>query len=281
VLHRNEISGALTGLTRVRRFQQDDSHIFCMPEQIEQEVGGVLDFLHHTYGVFGFDFSLALSTRPANFMGEPALWNQAEAQLQVCLERFCKRIGKPWSFNHGDGAFYGPKIDIRLFDALRRQHQCATVQLDFQLPLRFRLQYKASDGSFQSPVMIHRAILGSVERFLAVLIEHTAGNWPFWLSPRQCCIVPVSPRNVDYARQVARMLVLAGFYAEVDDSRNQLSRKIVDCFQERWNYIAVVGAREQTEGTVTLRCRETQDHMTTMTLQHLTELFAKLRDSHQ
>lgn len=157
------------GLTRVRRFQQDDAHIFCRPEQIGVEVGGVLDMLQAVYGIFGFEFQVHLSTRPENFLGEISTWDRAEKQLTESLDRF----GKPWEINAGDGAFYGPKVDIKLFDALHRQHQCATIQLDFQLPQRFGLQYKTADDAFEAPVIIHRAILGSVERMVAVLIEHT------------------------------------------------------------------------------------------------------------
>jgi threonyl-tRNA synthetase len=182
----NEFSGALHGLTRVRRFQQDDAHIFCTTEQIEAEVTGALDFLTHIYGIFGFEFQLALSTRPEKFLGEIETWNQAEKALADCLNK----NGKEWKLNPGDGAFYGPKIDIHVFDALKRKHQCATIQLDFQLPIRFKLAYQSdSNNEFKRPVIIHRAILGSVERMIAILCEHTGGKWPFWLSPRQ---VPLS-----------------------------------------------------------------------------------------
>ena len=241
VLHRDEISGALSGLTRVRRFQQDDAHLFCRPDQVSQEVTGVLDFLDHIYGIFGFTFQLELSTRPEVRLGDDDLWDKAEAALEEALNRF----GRPWKFNVGDGAFYGPKIDIKVFDALKRSHQCGTVQLDFQLPIRFNLQYqsetaaeeqkhaaeykaeiakrdhkeqifKADDMAdqdwtwvehplkpgFRRPVMVHRAILGSVERFMAILIEHLAGKWPFWLSPRQIIVLPISEKAADYCESV-------------------------------------------------------------------------------
>lgn len=183
VLHRNELSGALNGLTRVRRFQQDDAHIFCRADQIKQEVSGVLDFMRHVYGIFGMSFKLELSTRPKKAMGDLELWKKAEAALTESLNEF---IGEGnWKINPGDGAFYGPKIDIKVLDALNRVHQTATVQLDFQLPIRFELAYKNEKGEMERPVMVHRAILGSVERSFAILLEHYKGKWPFWLSPRQ------------------------------------------------------------------------------------------------
>ena len=181
VLHRNELSGALTGLTRVRRFQQDDAHIFCRPDQIKAEMAGCLDFLKHVYGIFGFSYQLRLSTRPEKFIGDIEVWDKAEKDLSESLDS----LGVPWKLNPGDGAFYGPKIDITLMDALRRQHQCATIQLDFNLPKRFNLAFIDDKGEKQHPVMIHRAILGSVERMIAVLTESYGGKWPFWLSPRQ------------------------------------------------------------------------------------------------
>ena len=172
VLHRNELSGALTGLTRVRRFQQDDAHIFCMPDQIKQEMQGALDFLKHVYTILGFTYQLKLSTRPEKFLGDPAVWDKAEADLAASMDQ----AGMSWKLNPGDGAFYGPKIDITLQDALKRSHQCATIQLDFQLPLRFNLNFTDEKGEKQHPVMIHRAILGSVERMIAVLTENFGGK---------------------------------------------------------------------------------------------------------
>uniref|UniRef100_A0A8C0LA04 threonine--tRNA ligase n=1 Tax=Canis lupus dingo TaxID=286419 RepID=A0A8C0LA04_CANLU len=198
VLHRNELSGTLSGLTRVRRFQQDDAHIFCTVEQIEEEIKGCLQFLQSVYSTFGFSFQLNLSTRPENFLGEVELWDEAEKQLQNSLVEF----GKPWKMNPGDGAFYGPKIDIKIKDAIGRYHQCATIQLDFQLPIRFNLTYVSKDGDDKrNPVIIHRAILGSVERMIAILSENYGGKWPFWLSPRQVMVIPVGPTCEKYALQ--------------------------------------------------------------------------------
>lgn len=177
VLHRNELSGALSGLTRVRRFQQDDAHIFCTSDQIRSEIDGCLDFLKHTYDIFGFTFDLVLSTRPEKYLGELAVWDEAEKALAESLNKF----GQPWKLNPGDGAFYGPKIDITVQDALRRNFQCGTIQLDFQLPLRFNLNYVTDSGEKKHPVMIHRAVLGSLERFIAIITENFAAKFPFWV----------------------------------------------------------------------------------------------------
>ena len=189
VLHRNELSGALTGLTRVRRFQQDDAHIFCRAEQIEQEVSAAIDFMKTVYSVFGFTFDMVLSTRPDQYLGDLKDWDQAEAALAAALDKF----GQKWERNEGDGAFYGPKIDITVKDALNRLYQCATIQLDFQLPNRFDLHYTSDTGAKVKPVIIHRAIFGSLERFIAILTENFGGKWPFWLSSRQAIVLPISP----------------------------------------------------------------------------------------
>lgn len=204
VIHRNEFSGALSGLTRVRRFQQDDAHIFCTTDQIGTEIAGVFDFLKKMYGIFGFEFKMELSTRPEKYVGDLDTWNSAEKKLEQALNDFLGE-GK-WELNPGDGAFYGPKIDIMISDALKRWFQCATIQLDFQLPQRFELEYKSDKGPNTRPVMIHRAILGSVERMTAILTEHYKGKWPFWLSPRQILIVPVGPKYYDYAQKLQKKL---------------------------------------------------------------------------
>jgi threonyl-tRNA synthetase len=237
VLHRNEASGALTGLTRVRRFQQDDTHIFCMSEQVTYELAQLFDFLSAVYGKFGFTFKMKLSTRPEKFLGKVEEWDKAEGQLTEALDGFCGK-GK-WELNPGDGAFYGPKIDITISDALRRDFQCATIQLDFQLPQRFQLEFMTADAAnidasaprlegapkpgFARPVMIHRAIYGSLERFIAILTEHTAGRWPFWLSPRQILIVPIAPALNDYCESVQKELRQQGFHADTDLSGNTVS----------------------------------------------------------
>lgn len=397
VLHRNEVSGALSGLTRVRRFQQDDAHIFCRKDQIAEEVMGVLDMLQEVYGHFGFKFNLNLSTRPEKFLGDISLWDEAEAQLKLCLDGFCAKFGHTWELNPGDGAFYGPKIDIQLTDALKRKHQCGTCQLDFQLPIRFGLSYRnkestesasadgteqkgdgdaapvdssapkdkkkkdgkgldkeskearaaahraayekkkaeeaaaaaaaASSGTpattdsnnaskpsesvsvekaaepekekksapepvvneeasllssattegccgqsssgqkeyewkeeplqpgYERPVMIHRAILGSVERMIAVLIEHTGGKWPLWLNPRQICVVPIAETFIDYAREVANIFHNNGFYVDVADSNHQFKRKVAESLAAGYSYLLIVGAKEQSDRLVNVRAR--------------------------
>lgn len=292
-----------------------------------EEVLGVLDFLDHVYGIFGFKFELELSTRPADKLGDDSLWDQAESALAEALNKF----GKPWKENPGDGAFYGPKIDIKVFDALKRPHQCGTVQLDFQLPIRFDLKYKTEDAGhssdassqlsdkhdskhaqhqkellnkdghkcggcehdeeekekkpslrtehypadeldeeeftwtehplkpgFARPVIIHRAILGSVERFVAILIEHLAGKWPFFISPRQAIVVPISEKHLDYCNSVMLYLHKAGFEVELDRSNAQLNKKIRNAQLEQWNYILVAGEEEASQGMVDVRSRDNQ-----------------------
>ncbi|XP_065337591.1 threonine--tRNA ligase 1, cytoplasmic-like isoform X1 [Cloeon dipterum] len=257
VLHRNELSGALSGLTRVRRFQQDDAHIFCTTDQIKAEMLGALDFLKHVYSIFGFTFQLRLSTRPETFLGEVSVWDDAEKQLADSLDAF----GSPWTLNPGDGAFYGPKIDITINDALKRPFQCATIQLDFQLPIRFNLNYINDNGEKIRPVIIHRAILGSVERMIAILTESCAGKWPFWLSPRQCIVVPVGPQFDTYAEEVRKSIYDAGFVCEADsDAGDTMNKKIRNAQLAQFNFILVVGEREKTARTVNVRTRDNKVH---------------------
>lgn len=273
VLHRNELSGALTGLTRVRRFQQDDAHIFCAPEQIKQEITGCLDFLRCVYEKFGFTFELVLSTRPEKFLGEIEVWNEAEKALSDSLDEF----GVKWGLNPGDGAFYGPKIDITIKDALKRSHQCATIQLDFQLPIRFNLSYVSETGDKKRPVIIHRAILGSVERMIAILTENCAGKWPFWLSPRQVMVVPVGPSLNDFANEVRDRLHQAGFMSESDtDDGDTMNKKIRNAQLAQFNFILVVGEKEKTSGTVNVRTRDNKVHGE-VSIEELIQKFEKLR----
>uniref|UniRef100_A0A672ZJQ3 threonine--tRNA ligase n=1 Tax=Sphaeramia orbicularis TaxID=375764 RepID=A0A672ZJQ3_9TELE len=257
VLHRNELSGTLTGLTRVRRFQQDDAHIFCTMEQIESEMKGCLDFLRCVYDVFGFSFQLHLSTRPEKYLGDISVWNQAEKVNQNSLNEF----GEPWKLNPGDGAFYGPKIDIKIKDAIGRYHQCATIQLDFQLPIRFNLTFVGDpEGRFR-PVIIHRAILGSVERMIAILTENYAGKWPLWISPRQVMVVPVNPSLEDYAKMVCKQFTEAGFMADADlDSGCLLNKKIRNAQLAQYNFILVVGEKEKMTNSVNVRTRDNKVH---------------------
>uniref|UniRef100_A0A8C5EJW3 threonine--tRNA ligase n=1 Tax=Gouania willdenowi TaxID=441366 RepID=A0A8C5EJW3_GOUWI len=244
-LHRNELSGALGGLTRVRRFCQDDAHIFCAPEQLEEEIVSCLDFVRKVYQVFGFSFHCLLSTRPTPCLGEAEQWDNAEQQLMRGLEQF----GERWDLNPGDGAFYGPKIDIQIKDAIGRQHQCATIQLDFQLPIRFDLHYVG-------PVMIHRAVLGSLERMIAILAENFGGKWPLWLSPVQVLVIPVGGNNESYGREVVRQFHEAGFMVDMnDDQSGTLNKKIRSAQLAQYNYIFVVGDKECESGTVSVRSR--------------------------
>ncbi|VDO24679.1 unnamed protein product [Haemonchus placei] len=254
VLHRNEMSGALTGLIRVRRFQQDDAHIFCRRDQIWDEIKGCLDFLSFCYEkVFGFTFKLNLATRPEGFLGELSTWDEAESDLKAALNE----SGRPWKLNEGDGAFYGPKIDISIQDALRRNHQCATIQLDFQLPQRFDLSYFDEKGEKQRPVMIHRAVLGSVERMAAILTENYGGKWPFWLSPRQAKVITVHESVNPYARQVKEKLYNAGFEVEFDEGcSDTLNKQIRNAQLAQFNFILVVGQKEVEHGTVNVRTRD-------------------------
>jgi len=280
VLHRNELSGALTGLTRVRRFQQDDAHIFCRTDQIASELEGCLDFLNFVYNhVFGFKYELNLSTRPEKFLGKIEVWDDAEAKLTGALNHLKAATGQEWHLNPGDGAFYGPKIDIKVEDALGRKHQCATIQLDFQLPIRFNLQFQTNQEegkeAFESPVIIHRAILGSVERMIAILMEHTGGKWPFWLSPRQVKIVPVAKDYNEYANKVGTCINEAGFSVEVDDSDRKLDKKIREAQLEQFNYILVVGKEEAEQGTVNVRTRDNKRHGT-KSIEQLLQEFRQL-----
>ncbi|KFO18199.1 Threonyl-tRNA synthetase, mitochondrial, partial [Fukomys damarensis] len=326
-LHRAEASGSLGGLTRLRRFQQDDAHIFCAPEQVappgptraspdpplilsvnpnigafqfalcvlqfpslrlqlcripvfavfpqvtvtvdlqltpispsliscpqlQAEIHGCLDFLRSVYDVLGFSFRLSLSTRPSGFLGEPHVWDHAEQVLQQALEE----SGRPWALKPGDGAFYGPKIDVHLQDALGRPHQCGTIQLDFQLPLRFNLQYKGQAGSLERPVLIHRAVLGSVERLLAVLAESCGGQWPLWLSPFQVAVIPVGTEQEGYAREIHQSLQAAGLASDLDaDPGLTLSRKVRRAQLAHYNFQFVVGQKEQSNRTVNVRTRD-------------------------
>jgi len=275
-LHRNEVSGSLGGLTRLRAFHQDDAHVFCRREQVSDEVAATLDFLRWTYDALGFEgsFELRLSTRPEQYVGDIELWDEAEAALRGSLESF----GGEWELNEGDGAFYGPKIDVAVADALGRRHQCATVQLDFQLPLRFQLRYDDAQGGEQVPVLIHRALLGSVERMMAMLAEHHAGRWPLWLSPRQVAICTVTNEHDEYAHTVAQQLQEAQFYVDVDTSANTMKKKIREAQVAQYNYIIVAGEKEASARTVHVRKREGGEVVGPM---ELDELIARMQTETQ
>uniref|UniRef100_A0A8C2XD39 threonine--tRNA ligase n=1 Tax=Cyclopterus lumpus TaxID=8103 RepID=A0A8C2XD39_CYCLU len=274
-LHRNELSGALGGLTRVRKFCQDDAHIFCTPDQLQDEIVACLDFVRSVYQVFGFSFHCLLSTRPAPFLGEPEDWDNAEQQLEKSLQHF----GERWELNPGDGAFYGPKVDIQIKDAIGRQHQCATIQLDFQLPIRFDLQYIGQDGQPHRPVMIHRAVLGSLERMIAILAENFGGKWPLWLSPAQVMVIPVGGNSESYSKQVVQQFCEAGFMVDLNDDQGAtLNKKIRSAQLAQYNYIFVVGDKESESGTVNVRCRGGKQLGRRPTEEVLTSL-TRLRDT--
>jgi threonyl-tRNA synthetase len=254
-LHRNEASGVLSGLTRVRQFSQDDAHCFVTQEQIGEEVERLLGLIQRVYGDFGLTYTAKLSTRPAEFLGEIATWDSAEAQLKAALER----AGQEFTINAGDGAFYGPKIDFDVMDAIGRKWQCATIQLDYQLPARFSLKYVGADNAEHTPIVIHRAIFGSFERFLAILIEHYAGAWPLWLAPVQVAILPLADRHLDYARQVHTRLEAAGLRAEIDERVEKIGYKIREAQLQKVPYMLVIGDREAAEGAVAVRSRSGGD----------------------
>ncbi|HEV8340082.1 MAG TPA: threonine--tRNA ligase [bacterium] len=254
-LHRFERSGTLAGLLRVREFSQDDAHIFVAEEQIGPEYQEILEMTERFYSVFGIGYRLRLSTRPQVFLGDPVVWDRAEAELQRILEA----SGKPYFLAPGEGAFYGPKIDILMSDSLGREWQTGTVQLDFQMPLRFRLSYSDKDGREKTPAVIHRVIYGSLERFIGILIEHYAGALPLWLSPEQARVLSITDRHAAYAQQVAARLKEAGVRAEVDAGSERISHKIRDAQLMKIPYMLVVGEREAESGRVAVRSREGGD----------------------
>lgn len=250
MLHRNELKGALGGMTRVRKFCMDDAHIFVAEEQLEEEILRCIDFVKFLYtDVFDFEYEVLLSTRPENSMGTEEQWGNAENALEKSL----KKVGVQYEVNEGDGAFYGPKIDFRIKDSLKREWQCATIQVDFQMPLRFELEYEGQDGKPHTPVVIHRAILGSVERFMAILVEHYAGAFPAWLAPVQAAILPVSDKFLDYAKELGEKLEAAGLRFEIDDSNETLGKKIRNAEMMKIPFMLVVGEKEVEDKTVAVR----------------------------
>ncbi|KAL3419217.1 threonyl-tRNA synthetase [Phlyctema vagabunda] len=319
VLHRNEASGALSGLTRVRRLQQDGAHIFCREDQIGAEIEGILDLIRTVYSLLGLTFKMRLSTRPDKYMGQLETWDLAEKHLVEALDRFAVSPGgEPWEMNEGDGAFYGPKIDIAISDCLGREWQCATIQLDFQGPQNFGLEYMASEESeakrsedisgeavpqttpvdddgttstrkikplttgCKRPVMIHRAVVGSVERFTGILMEHFAGKWPFWLSPRQILIVPVGVKYNSYAKEVEAIFHDQHMHVDVDVSGNTLKDKIRTGQLAKYNFIFVVCDEEMKNRTVNVRNRDdttTQNRGDTVRIEEAIQKLAILQNS--
>ncbi|MDU4890153.1 MAG: threonine--tRNA ligase [Clostridium sp.] len=254
-VHRHELSGALHGLMRVRAFTQDDAHIFMLPEQIKAEIKGVVNLIDEVYSTFGFKYNVELSTRPEDSMGSDEDWEMAESSLKAALDE----LKLPYIINEGDGAFYGPKIDFHLKDSLDRTWQCGTIQLDFQLPQRFELDYIGSDGEKHRPIVIHRVIFGSIERFIGILTEHFAGKFPTWLAPVQVKILPISDKFLEYSNSVKEKLLGSGIRVEVDSRAEKIGYKIREARNERVPYIIVLGEKEQEGEYISLRSRENGD----------------------
>jgi len=255
-VHRHEKTGVLHGLTRVRQFTQDDAHILCTPEQLNSEIVAIADFVKYAMGIFGFEYEVELSTRPANSIGSDRDWEMATAALEQSL----KDNRMVYDINEGDGAFYGPKIDIHIKDALGRTWQCGTVQLDMALPERFDLAYVASDNEKHRPIMIHRVIYGSIERFFGILIEHFAGKFPLWMAPVQATLLPINDDLAAYAQDMRLEMEAAGIRSEVDDRTESLNKKIREAQLNRIPLILTVGAKEKAAGTIAVRTLDGQVH---------------------
>lgn len=254
-VHRHEKTGVLHGLLRVRGFTQDDAHIFCLPEQLTDEIVGVINFIKDVMQVFGFEYTLEVSTRPEKSIGSDEDWERATKALQDALLKH----DLPYDINEGDGAFYGPKIDVKIRDAIGRSWQCATIQCDFTLPERFRLKYVGSDGSEHRPVMLHRVILGSLERFMAILIEHYAGKFPAWLAPTQAVIINITDRQLDYAGKVKERFEAAGIRTELDGRNEKMGYKIREAQMMKVPYMVIIGDREMESSRISLRSRDRGD----------------------
>lgn len=248
-VHRHEFSGALNGLLRVRTFCQDDAHIFIMKSQIQEEVKNVLELIDYLYNIFGFEYSIELSTRPEKYLGELSLWEEAEKSLSNVLDN----LNLPYSINEGDGAFYGPKIDIHIKDALNRSHQCATVQLDFQMPEKFDLTYVNENNEKERPVVIHRAIFGSLDRFFGILIEHFKGAFPLWMAPTQVNLIGVSENNIEYVKQIQKVFAQENIRVNIDNRDEKLGKKIRESQMNKIPYTIVVGDEEQNNNSLSVR----------------------------
>ncbi|TVX94659.1 threonine--tRNA ligase [Paenibacillus agilis] len=265
-VHRHEFSGALNGMMRVRTFCQDDAHLFVLPEQIEDEINRVIELIDYIYQVFGFEYKIELSTRPEDSMGSEELWDQAELALRNVLDR----RAAAYRVNEGDGAFYGPKIDFHILDALGRSWQCGTIQLDFQMPEKFDLTYIAEDSQKYRPVVIHRAVYGSIDRFIGIITEHYSGAFPLWIAPVQVKLLPVAAQYVDYAFQVKQVLVEAGVRVDIDTRNERLGYRIREAQLEKIPYVLVLGEQEQKLNNVTIRERGEGD-IGAMGIQELVE----------
>jgi threonyl-tRNA synthetase len=249
LLHRNEASGVLHGLLRVRHFAQDDAHIFCTEEQVQEEVRGCLEMAFATYQLFDLDVKLELSTRPQQRIGDDEMWDRAEAKLASALSE----QGLEYELNPGDGAFYGPKIDMHMTDSLGRSWQLGTVQLDYSMPARFELTYTGADNHEHTPVMIHRALFGSYERFIGIMLEHYAGELPLWLAPLQAIVLPVSDRFNNYGEKLREQLLEGGLRVELDERNESVGRKIREAELRKVPYMLIVGEREQDDQTISVR----------------------------
>lgn len=270
LVHRHEKSGALHGLMRVRCFTQDDAHIYMTPDQITDEIKGVVRLIDEVYNMFGFKYHVELSTRPEDSMGSDEDWEMATNSLREALDE----MGYDYIINEGDGAFYGPKIDFHLEDSLGRTWQCGTIQLDFQLPLRFEAEYTGADGEKHRPIMIHRVLLGSIERFIGILIEHYAGKFPAWLAPVQVKVLPISDKNAAYAKNVYDALKKSHIRCEIDERPEKIGYKIREAQLEKVPYMLVAGAKEEENHTVAVRYRDSGENVT-MTLDEFTEMLKK------
>lgn len=268
LVHRHELSGSLNGLLRVRSFTQDDAHIFVRVDQIESEIDKVLSLIDEFYSHFGFDYKVELSTRPEEFMGSEEIWDKAELALESVLQN----KGVDYQVNPGDGAFYGPKIDFHILDSLGRSWQCGTVQLDFQMPEKFSCAYIDDENKLQRPVMIHRAIFGSVERFMAILIEHFAGDFPLWLAPIQAKIIPISDSHANFASDVKSQLESVGLRVEVDYRVEKMGLKIREAEKQKIPYMIVIGDKEMEQQSLSLRKRK-EGNLGMMSIQKLMEKF--------
>ena len=257
VIHRNEKSGQLNGLFRVRMFRQDDAHNFITQDQIGSEIKDIIEIAKYLYGIFGLDFELTLSTRPDDFMGDIKLWNEAEANLREVLDELCGK--DQYRVNEGDGAFYGPKIDIKMKDCLGREWQMGTVQVDFQLPLRFNLSYIDSNGEKKTPILIHRALFGSFERFIGIITEHFAGAFPLWLAPIQIKVLPISDNQKEYAKDITENLIQKGYRVELDDRQEKIGYKIREAQLSKVPYMLILGEKEVEANAVGVRARKEGD----------------------
>ncbi|MFC5466020.1 threonine--tRNA ligase [Lederbergia graminis] len=266
LVHRHELSGSLNGLLRVRSFTQDDAHLFVRVDQIESEIDKVLSLIDEFYSHFGFDYKVELSTRPEEFMGSEEIWDKGELALESVLQN----KGVDYQVNPGDGAFYGPKIDFHILDSLGRSWQCGTVQLDFQMPEKFNCVYIDNDNKLQRPVMIHRAIFGSVERFMAILIEHFAGDFPLWLAPIQAKIIPISDSHANFASDVKSQLESAGLRVEVDYRVEKMGLKIREAEKQKIPYMIVIGDKEMEQQSLSLRKRK-EGNLGMMSIQGIME----------